>query len=338
MRADPFDFAALRQQIQWQRTRAFDLERDIAWEKGIDLSRSFLPLDHDAIAFPGATESQRIALSQYLGLVINGTISEMEAVIHKLKDVAWHSVLRSYPVNPEMFELGELFFDEEVKHSRMFGRYNEHFCKASGVEARDLDVLLPKAFGSYFQKAIIANARTGGHAFWWLVASAEEVSIEIYRNIHRHASEMDPLYHQIHKRHLEDESRHRNYAFLMLSLIEARDGSLARWFHRKTDLLFAQAFCTGWVVAELTKVFEVKRLASRHPFFETLASCLPLLRQVPPLDLARRLFVTAPYISLVLNTKNHRHTSAAAVESKVLRFPFPTPRPASVGKKARWRR
>ncbi len=332
MRADPFDYAALRAQIQWQKERTWDLDTGISWEMGIDLTRDFLPLDSDAVAFPGASEEQRRALSQYLGLVINGTISEMEGVIHKLKDVAWNQVLRRYPVNPEMWELGELFFEEEIKHSRMFGRYNEEFCKASGVDEAQLKTLLPRAFGSWFQKAVIANSNGGGHAFWWLVASAEEVSIEIYRAIHRHRETMDPLYHLIHKKHLEDESRHRNYAFLMLDVIE-RSGasSLKERFHRKTDLLFSQLFSTGWVVTELTKIFESKRLKREHPFFETLATCLPLVRKVPLHDLVRKLFVTAPYISLVLNTRNHPHTIETAEARKVLRFPFPKPRPADVG-------
>jgi hypothetical protein len=342
MRANPFDYAALRAQIRWQRERTWDLERGIAWEIGVDHSRCFLPLDQDAIAFPGASEEQRLVLSQYLGLVINATISEMEGVIHKLKDVAWNQVLRRFPVNPEMWELGELFFEEEIKHARMFGRYNQIFCESAGIDPGKLHALLPRAFGSMFQKAVIANARGGGHAFWWLVASAEEVSIEIYRAIRLHQSTMDPLYHLIHKKHLEDESRHRNYAFLMLALIEQQGmPSLSSFYHRKTDLLFAQAFSTAWVLTELSKVFDARALAKDHPFFETLASCFPLVRQVPLHELARRLFVTGPYVSLVLNTRNQRNTTLTAEEHKVLQFPFPKPRPAEVsgGKEVkRWKR
>ena len=337
MRANPFDYVQLREQIRWQKERSWDLDKDIDWKMGIDPAKFLLPLDQENIAFPGASPEQRLALSQYLGLVINGTIAEMEGVIHKLRDVAWAEILRQYPVNPEMWELGELFFDEETKHARMFGRYNVLFCQALGIDEGALHALLPKAFGSFFQKAIIANARAGGHAFWWLVAAAEEVSIEIYRQIHKHRAGMDPLYHLIHKRHLEDESKHRNYAFLMLELIEARNAGVRTYFHRKTDLLFAQAFSTGWVIAELSRVFESRKLQKVHPFFKRLASCLPLVRKVSRLELVRRLFVTAPYISLVLNTRNQPLTTGAAEEQKVLKFPFPKPHPARVEVQRRWK-
>ncbi len=133
MRVNPFDHEALRAQIQSQKDHSWDLERDVPWEKGIDKECFLLPLDEDSIVFPGASAEQRLALSQYTGLVINATISEMEAVIHKLKDSAWRSVLKSYPVNPEMIELGELFFSEEGKHSELFSRVTPRSSALNGV-------------------------------------------------------------------------------------------------------------------------------------------------------------------------------------------------------------
>jgi hypothetical protein len=314
MQANPLDYASLRRQIAIQRERAWDLDRDIPWRTPIDRSRYFLPLDRSAIAFPGASEEQRRAISQLLGLVINGTIAEMESVIFKMKDIAWNQLLREYPVNPEMRELGE------------------RFCEDTGVDPSALARLLPKAFRSLFLRGTIANAQSGGFAFWWVVAVAEEVSIDIYRQIHSHRDAMDPLYHLVHKKHLEDESRHRNYAFLMLRLAhdraqQDRFASPFRHLRRKTDLLLAQALSSGWVISELTKIFEVRHLRGEHPFFDVLASCLPLLQSVPPLELFRRLFVSAPYISYLLNTRNQRATIEAATEARVLTFPFPEPQP-----------
>jgi hypothetical protein len=332
MHVDPLDYEALREQIRWQREKTWSLEDGLPWSRGVDPDRYCLPLDDDAVAFPGLAEAQRVVLSQYLGLVVNGTIAEMEGVIHKLKDVAWGRLLRRYPVNPEMRELGELFFEEELKHARMFGRYNDVFCRSLGIDPDALGRLMPRAFGSLFQRAVIDNARTGGHAFWWLVSSAEEVSIAIYQSLHRWRDAMDPLYFAVHRRHLEDESRHRNYAVLMLELVKrSRGGSpWRRLWHRKTDLLFSQLFSTLWVVSELTKVFEAKKLAGAHPFFETLASCLPHFRQVGPVRLVEKLFVSAPYVSLVLNTRYHRHTLAIAKALRTPSFPFPAPKPATL--------
>jgi hypothetical protein len=320
------DDVSLAAQIQLQRKHAWDLERDIDWKKGVDPRRYLLPLDNDAIAFPGATDRQRLALSQLMGLVINSTISEMENVIHKLKDSAWDALLRHYPVNPEIRELGELFFAEEHKHSLAFDRYIQLFCETMDLRRTDLDRLLPKAFGSLFLRAIIANARMGGCAFWWVVASVEEVSIEIYRQIHPHRAAIDPLFYAVHRKHLEDEARHRSYAFLMLELIEKTETSLLQKVYRKGDLLWAQVFSSGWVIAELHKIFEAEDLRKRHPFFETIAECLPLLRKISPASLLRRFFVSAPYISLVLNAKNHRLTLRAAQQQKMPRFPLPEPK------------
>ncbi len=322
MRTNPLNAAELRQQCRWQRERAFDLEHDIPWGQGIDMSKFFLPLDADAIAFPGATPEQRHVLSQFTGLLINATIAEMEGVIHKLKDAAWNQILRNHPVNPEMQELGELFFEEERKHSVAFARYNEIFCRQLGIAQEDLDRLLPKAFGSFFQKAIIEDAKKGGDAFWWCVASVEEVSIEIYRMIHKFEKDLDPLYFTVHRKHLEEESRHANYAFLMLELINSRPRN---FFRRRASLMLAQSLSGMWVMSELTKIYEVSALKDRHPFFAVLHSCLPLLKKQSLPRLLWNLLVKAPYISTVLNLNFHKHTKAKARSQKIPHFPLPSP-------------
>ncbi len=169
-----------------------------------------------------------------------------------------------------------------------------------------------------------------GMLFWWVVASVEEVSIEIYRPIHKHRTTVDPLFHVLHQRHLEDEARHRNYAFLMLNLIQERQSTLRRYYHRKTDLLLAQTLSSVWVIAELSKVFEVQKFKKEHPYFETLASCLPLMKKLSLVDIFRRFFVSAPYVSVVLNLKHHKHTFKTSEKQQAFRFPFPDPKPAKV--------
>ena len=221
-----YNHEALGAQVARQRKYAWDLEKSIPWKIGVDSDRYLLPLDSDSIAFPGASAEQRVILSQLIGLIINSTIAEMENVINNLRASAWEKVLRSYPVSPEMWELGHLFFVEENKHALAFERYNRVFCAQTGIDPDLMKQLLPRAFGSVFLKAVIANANSGGNAFWWIVASVEEVSMVLYKQINQSRDSVDPLYYLVHRRHMEEETRHHNYAFLMLDLIQRRQGAV----------------------------------------------------------------------------------------------------------------
>lgn len=319
----------LRQQISLQRQHAWDLEDDIRWQRGIDTQRFFLPLDREAIAFPGASAEQSLALSQLLGLIVNATVAEMENVAHKLRDVAWADVLRSYPVNPEMFELGELFFAEEAKHARVFERYNQLFCETTGVDPHSLKKILPQAYGSAFQKAIHRNAKAGGHAFWWVVSVVEEESVLIYQQIYRHRRAIDPLYYELHRKHFEEEARHTNYAFLMLELIRRRVSGLGMRVHKSMDLFYSEMFSTGWILSELHRVMQVSKMKHEHEFFAVLASCVPLMQSMPRAELIHRLFVSAPYISSILNRRYHKHTTATARQHRAVGLIYPKPKPAA---------
>jgi predicted metal-dependent hydrolase len=326
-----FDADSLSRQDQIQADLGWDLESGIPWNLTVDFSKPLLPLDTDALVFPGASREQRLVLSQYLGLVINSTIAEMEGVIHQLKDSAWQKWMDEFPVNPEMRQLGERFFEEEAKHSLAFERYNEKFVSELALPSEVLSRLMPKAFGSWFLKAIELNARAGGAAFWWVVSAVEEVSIEIYRQMHAHEKNLEPLFFQLHRRHLEDEARHRNYAFLMLELGAKRPHGMARSMLWQTDLLWAQGWTTAWVVAELTRLYEVKKMKSDHEWLRTLQSCLPLMKPLGAVEILKRFLFSAPYVSHVLNPHHHRHTTKLAVKQKVWRFPWPKPRVPSTG-------
>jgi len=323
--ANPFDNEALALQVLRQKKHAWDLEKSIPWSTPIRTDQYLLPLDHDSIAFPGASAEQRLALSQLMGLIINSTIAEMENVINVMRTTAWENILKKYPVNPELWALGDLFFIEENKHALAFQRYNDKFCEAMGIQKDDLARLIPKAYGSLFLKAISLNAKAGGHAFWWIVGSVEEVSMILYRQIQLNHEGVEPLFYTVHRRHMEEEARHHNYAFLMLELIQQSSPSVRGIFHRATDLLLSQIFSTGWILSELHKVFTVKDLRKKNPFFEVLASALPLLEKMSYLELAQRLFISAPYVSLMLNTRNHPLTIATAKDRFSLRLPLPKP-------------
>jgi hypothetical protein len=322
---DIHDYERLRQQLADQKKHVWDIDRDIPWELGVDTNRFFLPLDDDSVAFPGANPKQRRALSQLMGVIVNTTISEMEDVAHKIRDVAWRQVLDQYPVNPEMYHLGEQFFEEEAKHAQLFRRYNDLFCEASEVDPHDLAKIVPSAYGAMFQKAIRANANAGGHAFWWVVAVVEEVALLIYQNMYRHRRDMDPLFYQIHRKHFEEESRHTNYAFMMLELIRQKNKNALQKLHLKVDLIYSEVFSSYWVVSELSKIKEVKKLAHKNEFFATLASCLPLMEKLSKRELVSRLFLSAPYISLILNHNHHSLSKQSATKHGAWQFKHPRP-------------
>ncbi len=157
------------------------------------------------------------------------------------------------------------------------------------------------------------------------VAATEEIALLVYKQIHRFRNDVDPLFYRVHKLHFEEESRHTNYAFNMLELIRRKPKSLGETLWKKFDLFFYECASTPWVVSELAKMRKVESLKGRHPFFKELSSCLPLLEKVPYTALLRRLFVSAPYVSYVLNHRFHKLTIHQAKCNGSYRFWFPRP-------------
>ncbi|MBI1861465.1 MAG: diiron oxygenase [Deltaproteobacteria bacterium] len=318
-------FDLLSNQISRQKKYAWDLERDLPWELGVDPDKFLLPLDENAIVFPGLDDELRLALSQFAGLFVNTAISEMEGVIDKLRDCAWRECLRRNPVNPELETLGELFFDEELKHSRLFKRFNLAFCDRLGIDPKYLQQILPQTFGSRFLDTIIDNAKDGGHAFWWVVASVEEVSIGVFRQMASEKAGIDPLFFEVHRRHMEEEMRHCNYAFLILDLIHKRSKNLRQHYHARTDLILAQTSSSTWLLGELQKMWRVQKMGSLHPFFTRLVRVVPHFKRISPLKLPHILYASSPYLSLFLNLRRHPLTLAKAIQTGTPHLPMPRP-------------
>lgn len=324
----PDDEQALRRILERQQKRAFDLEKSIDWAPPIALNRYFVPLDHDNVAFPDAKPAQRLVLSQFLGLVVAQTFSEMETALVQAKDLIWKTSLEKFPVNPEFQALGEQFFAEEEKHSRMFRRYLEKFAAQTGVAKADLDSILPTVSGTILQTTLKLNSVYGGHALWWVLTLVEEVSILIFKQIKPFRDKIDPLYFEIHLQHFAEEVRHSPYSYWMLEHLYKRDRSLAGMVFRKTDLALAQALEIVWALSSLTRIRNVARLRAAHPFYATLQDCIPLMRNLSPVEIIRRLFVTAPFISLLLNPKNHDDMQGLITRIRALQIPTPQPAPS----------
>lgn len=317
----PFEADALQKQIDLQRRHGWDIDLDIDWSRGVDLSKSFVPLDDKNICLPGLSTDQRRVFSQYLGLAINETILEMEEALPKLRYAAWETLLNSCPANPELRELGELFFEEEEKHSLAFRRYREIFCEKTNIDIAQLKSILPSGFGSQFLSLMRSNAEAGGTALWWVVAAVEEISVKTYKAMIPSQKELDPLFVEIHKRHAEEETRHENYAFLMIQLAGARQQGMWGRFRGKTETLMAELVAGPWIMTELTKVFRAKDY--QHDFFRTLASCLPKMKELSAQEMVKIFLFQAPYISWLINPAFRAKHREVLSLSGALSWPIP---------------
>lgn len=320
------DEAAIARILERQKRLAFDLEKGVDWDRRIDLTRYFVPLDPDALVFPEAGPEERRALSQYLGLVIAQTFAEMETALVQVKDAVWKRNLELYPINPEFSALGEQFFAEEDKHSRMFKRYLRIFAEQTGLELEELNRVLPAVSGSMLQKALRLNSEFGGHALWWVLTLVEEASIAIFKQMRPFEDRLDPLYFEIHKRHFEEEVRHSPYSYWMLEHLHTRNRSALSVVFRKTDLLLAQALEVSWTLTALSRIRHARQLRSKHPFYAGLARLLPLLVTRSPFEIIRSLFVSAPFVSMLLNPNHHDGFQKMAASLRAFEFPIPSPR------------
>ncbi len=326
----PDDEQALAKILARQKELAWDFETSLPWGQGIDLSRPLVPLDRDSLVFPDASPEQRLIISQYLGLVIAQTFGEMETALVQAKELVWRRTLDRYPVNPEFEALGEQFFAEEEKHSRMFKKYLQTFASETGIAPEDLDQILPTVSGTMLQRILKLNSEIGGHALWWVLMLVEEVSILIYKQIMPFRKNIDPLYFAIHRRHFEEEVRHSPYSYWMIEHLYKRNKSLSNMVFRKTDVMLAQALEIHWAFSSLSRIKNTLWLRNKHPFYATLLSCIPLLRKLGPTEVIRRLFVGAPFVSLLLNPQYHNDFQTLVGKLRSMQIPTPAPRPRTL--------
>ena len=320
---DPYNHLAIRKQITHQLDHQWDLMDDINWQRGIDMSKYFLPLDKDNIVLPGASEEQRLVMTQMAGLMLNAFTSNLEDAIELVKQKSWVAVLNRFPVSPEFWDLGELFFEEEAKHSAAFKRYADCFLEETGIERQDLETLLPRVLGTKMRWLMQKNSDLGGFASWWLAAVTEEVSMYFYKMINTHKNLVDPLYHELHQKHFEEESRHCNYPYMMLNVLYDQPFQFRNKLFEKIDLLFCELIQTEWMITELTRVVKVKKFRREHPFFEVLHSCIPLFEKTAFRKNFERIFVSSPYLSYFINRNHRKRIDKTRIEHKAIGIPFP---------------
>lgn len=302
---DLYNEEKLSRLLHIQKVKGWDLEQDFNWSAGVDLSKHLLPLDNNAILFPNASAEQRLVISQFMGLIVASTIAQLEEVANRLKGPTWEKVLDKYPVNPEMYDLGEHFFEDETKHSQTFNRYIDLFAKEVNVEPGLLKEFLPSTKDSMLKHIYRLNSLAGGMAIWWLIAAVEEESILFYELIRNVKDQVDPLYYQIHRLHYEEEIRHKSYANLMLQLNKDFSKAPTALILQKIDFIIAEVLNISWTFNQLFKTKKLKQLAGKHEFFDTLSGLTDSLHGLNSFDILRTLFTTAPYISNTLNLSEH---------------------------------
>jgi len=319
------DDEALSALVKQQKRLAFDPQRDIQWETSIDFSKPFVPLDSRNTLFPEMTPAERLAFSQYMGLMIASTFSEMEMTMQRLRETSWRSFMEKKSPNPEMIELGEEFFDEEAKHAFIFQRYLDIAAEELNVDPEDLRNILPRVNPGYVDKVIRSNSQMTGLLLWWIVATVEEESTLIFRQMKKAEGKLDPLYYTLHQRHFEEEARHSPYPFLMLALNDTLSPGIITRMLQKSDFVISQILKIIWMIFELSKAVNIPRFKNHHTFFRDLSTLIPKLGQQSLFTLISELTVHTPYISTFINPLSHPYTKKAVTQRGLFRLPLPDP-------------
>ena len=92
-----------------------------------------------------------------------------------------------------------------------------------------------------------------------------------------------------------------------------------------SEEMLAQALEITWALSSLSRIRNAFWLRKKHPFYATLTSCIPLLRKLSPIEVIRRLFVTAPFVSLLLNPNYHNDYQTLIGKLRALQIPTPKP-------------
>lgn len=322
---DYLNEGALEALLHQQKRMAFDEFSAISWRRGVDFSKPFLPLDDKNIAFPNISKAEKLVVSQFMGMLIASTISELEITMQRLRDFCWRPFMQRYATNPELINLGEEFFDEEAKHARIFQKFLDLCAKELKLDPEDLKNILPRVNPGYIDTTLRKNFSTGGMALWWIVAGVEEESTLIFRQMKTAQKSLDPLYYELHQRHFEEEARHAPYAFMMIELAQNHTTGFFQKMSQKFDLILSESLKILWLTFELTKSLNVSHLKNHHPYFKTLHGLLPKLKERSWIGLAGSLMTETPYLSTFINPLCHPHLKKTIAKTKAFGLPFPEP-------------
>ncbi len=312
MALSPFDAKSLAKLLAEQKKHAWDIEKSIQWRDRVDLSKPLVPLDDDALVFPGAGVEHRLLISQIMGLIIARSIYEMEECLIRLRPQAWDALFEAAPISPEFRAVGEQFFLEEKKHADTFRRYVEVFANSLGVDRPTLESILPEINHTNTEWLLKQSLELGSHVFWWVVATVEQQFLLLHQAMKPFYGTLEPLYAEIHQKHFEEEARHSPFPYLILEVCqESFMTGFSNRMLQKVDVLAAQLVQILWTMSSLSRVQNAVHLRDKHPMFAKISELLPFLEQQPKITTLWKLVTEVPYVSSLINLNAHK---------KVLRF------------------
>ncbi|MAW07041.1 MAG: hypothetical protein CME61_02035 [Halobacteriovoraceae bacterium] len=291
-----------------QTKHAWDLSEIYKFED-IDFTKTFAPITKDFLHYEHLTPNERVVVGQFLGLVINSAICELELALERSKKECYFNVIERFPVSKEFESLGNNFFLEEKKHSDAFNYFLNTFAKKTNVEREELRSLLPILNESKIEKIFRINGTIGGQALWLVTAAVEEESIEVFKKMIPHKKVIDPFFYKLHHLHFQEEMRHASFAFLMLELLNDRSSFFVDRVSKVIDFILSDVLQVSWVLSELVKTSNVDKLKNHHPFYETLGNALPKISDFNLVELFNYLFKDSPFVSLILNPRSNKELS-----------------------------
>ena len=330
MKVHLYDEEAIAKLTALQKQHQWDLNLSIQWQQGVDLSKPLVPLDENAMFFPGAGKEERLAISHVTGLLIAFCICELEECLLRERKLAFDDVLKRYPVSPEFHELGENFFCEEQKHSQAFRKYIELFAAKVNVEPEELATVMPRVKGSFSEVILRKDLEFGGQGFWWLVTKVEQEFLLMHNMMSPFKKDLDPLYFEVHQRHFEEEARHVSFPYLMLELLIHRNQSLTNKLLSKAGLAYAETLQTAWTGASIFRVLNIEKLKDKHPLFDAVSRVIPVLMEQSKGRLCWEFLTSTPYISSFVNRRYHGKFARFVRSMGVWELPFPDAKPSKL--------
>jgi hypothetical protein len=239
--------------LERQKNLEWDLDHDLPWES-LNPSLPLLPLE--TLAVPSSlTSDERLALSQFLGLMAIAAIAEHENILGVIREKCTPRISAS------LLPLAEQFFKEEAKHSDAFFRYVSSFAQRLNIPMESLKKILPRlAESSWITRAFLVNHFFGGRAIWHLVQATELESIDLYRYLKTSGGVIEPLYFDLNRLHYEEETRHISVPPLILAAAKKDRGE-------KFDRKFARALHLIWAFFQFFRLGHLRSLRTEHPFF-----------------------------------------------------------------------
>lgn len=319
-----FNEEELHKQLKTQQKHNCDMELSVDWDKGIDLSKPFLPIDEGAFFFPGISTEERIVVSQLMGLIVAKATYELEEALLYFYDLSWKKWCDLKPLSPEFMGLGEQFFIEEEKHSHCFQRYVKMFAEKVGVDLTDLNELLPVLKNTKTEKIIDYHLKFNVQSVWWMVAIFEQQFLNIYKNIAPFRKDLDPLYYELHFKHYKEEAIHSPFPYLMIQYLDNFPQGFFRKQTQKVDLASAQVILSCWIISSFNRVRNIKKFEGKHEFFRILKGLFdkPLSMGIP--KVLWKFLTETPYVGELINTNVHQDIINFAAQRDTFSLPTPS--------------